>query len=58
MAVRLQRAARAKVAPEIEREILRLAIEQPAFVITVTVHSTDARVGTGGKARSLSALSP
>jgi hypothetical protein len=31
MAVRLQRAARAKVAPEIEREILRLAIEQPAF---------------------------
>ena len=31
MAVRLRRAARAKVAPEIEREILRLAIEQPAF---------------------------
>jgi hypothetical protein len=27
--VRLQRAARAKVAPEIEREVLRLAIEQP-----------------------------
>jgi hypothetical protein len=31
MAVRLQRAARAKVAPEIERDVLRLAIEQPAF---------------------------
>jgi hypothetical protein len=30
MAVRLQRAARAKAAPEIEREILRLAIEQPS----------------------------
>jgi hypothetical protein len=29
--MRLQRAARAKVAPEIEREILRLAIEQPAL---------------------------
>ena len=28
MAVRLQRAARAKVAPEIERKILRLAIGQ------------------------------
>jgi hypothetical protein len=31
MAVRLQRAARAKVAPEIARDVLRLAIEQPAF---------------------------
>jgi hypothetical protein len=34
MAVRRQRAARAKVAPEIEREILRLAIAQPASART------------------------